>query len=48
MFFEVTDKPDWKHFAYIAHDILEAIQLQQQDLNERTERRKKAKEWLSE
>jgi hypothetical protein len=47
-YFEVTDNPTWNHFAYIAHDILEAIHQQQKDLEERQQRREKAKEWLSE
>ena len=47
-YFDVTDNPEWKHFAYIAHDILKARQEQEKDILEREERRKKAKEWLSE
>ncbi|NDB61417.1 hypothetical protein EB001_23705 [bacterium] len=47
-YFEVTDNPSWSHFAYIAHDILERKQEQEKDLNDRLQRRKMAKEWLSE
>lgn len=47
-YFDITANPSWKHFAYIAHDILEEIQEQEKDLKERQERREKAKEWLNE
>jgi hypothetical protein len=47
-YFEVTENPTWNHFAYIAHDILEAKEQYKKDLKEREERREKAKEWLSE
>ena len=47
-YFDITPNPSWNHFAYIADDILERIQEQEKDLNERQKRREKAKEWLSE
>ena len=47
-YFEVTQNPTWNHFAYVAHDILERKQEQEKDLMDRQERRKRAKEWLSE
>ena len=47
-YFDITPHPSWNHFAYIADDILERIQEQEKDLNERQKRREKAKEWLSE
>jgi hypothetical protein len=47
-YFDVTQNPTWNHFAYVAHDILEAKQQHAKDLLEREERREKAKEWLSE
>ncbi len=47
-YFEVTENPSWNHFAYIAHDILERKQEQEKDLIDRSQRRKMAKEWLSE
>lgn len=47
-YFDVTENPTWNHFAYIAHDILEAKQQYAKDIQERIDRRAKAKEWLSE
>ncbi len=47
-YFEVTENPTWNHFAYIADDIIRAIEQQSKDLEERQQRREKAKEWLSE
>lgn len=47
-YFDVATNPSWNHFAYIAHDILEAKQNHKKDLEERQERMNRAKEWLSE
>lgn len=47
-YFEVSESPSWNNFAYMADDILEAKEQQNKDLKEREERRKMAKEWLSE
>jgi len=47
-YFDVTTNPTWNHFAYVAHDILEAKQQYAKDIEERKERRVKAKEWLDE
>lgn len=47
-YFEVSENPSWNNFAYIAHDILEAKEQYKKDLEEREQRKKMAKEWLSE
>jgi len=47
-YFEVVPNPTWSNFAYMAHDILEAKEQHIKDTKERAERRKKAREWLSE
>lgn len=47
-YFEVSENPSWNNFAYVADDILEAKEQYTKDIEERKERRKKAKEWLSE
>lgn len=47
-YFGVAQKPTWKYFANYAHDIIEKREQLEQDIKERAERRKKAKEWLNE
>lgn len=47
-YFEVSENPTWKYFANYADKIIDAREQYQQDLNERAERRAKAKEWLNE
>ncbi len=47
-YFSVAQSPTWKYFANYADKIIDARQDYQQDLQERAERRKKAKEWLNE
>ena len=47
-YFGVAQTPSWNHFAYNAEKILQAKLDKQQDEKERAERRKMAKEWLSE
>jgi dissimilatory sulfite reductase (desulfoviridin) alpha/beta subunit len=47
-FFEISQTPSWKYFANNADKIIDARDQYNQDLIERQQRRKKAKEWLSE
>ena len=47
-YFEVSPNPSWNFFAYNAQQIISGRDAVQKDLIERTERRKLAKEWLSE
>ena len=47
-YFQVSEKPTWKYFANYAEKIIDAREEYQRDLNERAERRAKAKEWLNE
>lgn len=47
-YFSVAQSPTWNYFAYNAEKILQAKQDKDKDNQERLERRKKAKEWLSE
>jgi hypothetical protein len=47
-YFDVSPNPSWKYFANYADNIINSREQLIQDLRERTERRKKAKEWLSE
>lgn len=47
-YFKVAQEPSWNYFAYNAEKILKAKLDKEQDDMERLERRKKAKEWLSE
>jgi hypothetical protein len=47
-YFSVSQSPNWNYFAYNAEKILQAKIDRQNDNAERVERRKKAKEWLSE
>lgn len=47
-YFDVSPNPSWKYFANYADNIINSREQLIQDLRERTERRQKAKEWLSE
>lgn len=47
-YFKVAQNPTWNYFAYSAEKILQAKLDKEQDDKERAERRKMAKEWLSE
>ena len=47
-FFEASPNPTWKYFANNAEKIIDAREQYKQDLDERAERRRKAKEWLNE
>jgi hypothetical protein len=47
-YFDVSPNPNWKYFANYADTIITSRERLVQDLRERSERRKKAKEWLSE
>jgi hypothetical protein len=47
-YFSVAESPSWNHFAYNAEKILQAKKDKIKDSLEREERRKMAKEWLSE
>jgi len=46
-YFETANAPSWNYFAYNADKILEAKKQLEEDLKEREERRKMAKEWLN-
>jgi hypothetical protein len=47
-YFDVSPSPSWKYFSNYADNIINSREQLIQDLRERTERRQKAKEWLSE
>jgi hypothetical protein len=47
-YFSVANAPAWKYFANYADKIIDGKASVEQDLKERTERRRKAKEWLNE
>jgi hypothetical protein len=47
-YFSVAESPSWNYFAYNAEKILQAKKDKIKDSLEREERRKMAKEWLSE
>jgi hypothetical protein len=47
-YFNVSLSPSWNYFAYNAEKILQAKLDKDQDNKERAERRRMAKEWLSE
>jgi hypothetical protein len=47
-YFSVSQSPSWNYFAYNTEKILQARLDKIKDDEERAERRKKAKEWLSE
>jgi hypothetical protein len=47
-YFNVSTAPSWNYFAYNAEKILQAKLDKDRDNKERVERRRMAKEWLSE
>jgi hypothetical protein len=47
-YFKVAQTPSWNHFTYNAEKILQAQKDKKKDDKEREERRRMAKEWLSE
>lgn len=47
-YFNVSQNPSWKYFANYADKIQESRNQYEQDLQERIQRRKMAKEWLNE
>jgi hypothetical protein len=47
-YFSVAQSPSWNYFAYNTEKILQARLDKQKDDQERAERRRMAKEWLSE
>ena len=47
-YFSVAQDPTWNYFAYNAEKILNGKLEVQEDIKQRAELRKKAKEWLSE
>ena len=47
-YFSVAQSPSWNYFAYNTEKILQARLDKEQDDKERAERRRMAKEWLSE
>jgi hypothetical protein len=47
-YFSVAQSPSWNYFAYNTEKILQAKLDKDRDDRERAERRKMAKEWLSE
>lgn len=46
-YFEISKNPSWNSFAYNAENLLRGKMAIEQDLKERQERRKIAKEWLN-
>jgi hypothetical protein len=47
-YFSIAQDPTWNYFAYNAEKILNGKLEVQEDIKQRAELRKKAKEWLSE
>lgn len=47
-YFSVAQNPTWNYFAYNTEKILQAKKDKEQDDKDRAERRRMAKEWLSE
>ena len=47
-YFETAASPSWNYFAYNADNIVQAKAQLEQDNRERAERRRMAREWLSE
>ena len=47
-YFEVSPAPTWKYFANYADNIITSKARIEKDIEERLERRQKAREWLSE
>lgn len=46
-YFDAATTPNWQYFAYNADKIIEAKAQFEEDMRERAERRKMAKEWLN-
>lgn len=46
-YFEASSNPDWKFFSNNADQVILGRKLAKQDIEERKERRQKAKEWLN-
>jgi hypothetical protein len=46
-YFDVSQNPSWKYFANYADKIVDSRQQYKQDLEEREERRRRAREWLN-
>lgn len=46
-YFEIAQSPSWKYFANYAHEIIDRKEQYLNDLEERKERRSKAREWLN-
>lgn len=46
-YFDISPAPTWKYFANYADKIVESREQYAQDLEERKERRKQAREWLN-
>ena len=47
-YFSIAQDPTWNYFAYNAEKILNGKIEVEEDIKQRAERRRKAKEWLSE
>lgn len=47
-YFNIAQSPSWNYFSYNTEKILQAKIEKEKDIQERIERRRKAKEWLSE
>jgi hypothetical protein len=47
-YFNIAQSPSWNYFSYNTEKKLQAKLEKEKDIQERAERRKKAKEWLSE
>lgn len=47
-YFNVAQTPSWRYFAFYAQDLVDKRQQFKQDNQERAERRKQARVWLSE
>jgi hypothetical protein len=47
-YFEVSQNPNWKYFANYADKIQDSRSNYEQDLQERIQRRRMAREWLNE
>ena len=47
-YFSIAQDPTWNYFAYNAEKILNGKLEVEEDIKQRAERRRKAKEWLSE
>ena len=46
-YFSVSESPSWKYFVNYADKIIDAREQYNKDIEERKERRRKAKEWLN-